>query len=144
MEMPPTGELSARGQSAGEPTLVRQLEVDKVVVYDEVELSAGEESIDSDAVEADIDLPELDPNLHGDSKHRWDIATMTVKEALVSWKGKAVKAAMDEEIRSLITNGTWELVKRPRGVNVMKNRWVLMPNHVDDTVAREKARLVMK
>ncbi|CAI7812750.1 unnamed protein product [Closterium sp. NIES-54] len=29
---------------------------------------------------------------------------MTVKEALVSWKGKAVKAAMDKEIRSLIKN----------------------------------------
>ncbi|CAI7810268.1 unnamed protein product [Closterium sp. NIES-54] len=46
---------------------------------------------------------------------------MTVKEALASWKGKAVKAAMDEEIRSLITNSTWELVKRPRGANIMKN-----------------------
>ncbi|CAI7870837.1 unnamed protein product, partial [Closterium sp. NIES-54] len=62
-----------------------------------------------------------------------------------SWKGKAVKAAMDEEIRSLISNGTWELVERPHGVNVMKNRWVLMTKyHVDDTVAREKARLVVK
>ncbi|CAI5466473.1 unnamed protein product [Closterium sp. Yama58-4] len=70
---------------------------------------------------------------------------MTVKEALASWKGKAVKAAMDEEIRSLIANGTWELVERPRGVNIMKNRWVLTTKyHIDDTVAREKARLVVK
>ncbi|CAI7833514.1 unnamed protein product [Closterium sp. NIES-53] len=74
-----------------------------------------------------------------------DIANMTVKEALVSWKGKAVKAAMDEEIKSLISNGTWEVVVRPRGVNIMKNRWVLMTKyHVDDTVAHEKARLVVK
>ncbi|CAI5505546.1 unnamed protein product [Closterium sp. Naga37s-1] len=52
---------------------------------------------------------------------------------------------MDEEIKSLISNGTWELVERPRGVNVMKNRWVLTTKyHVDDTVAREKARLVVK
>ncbi|CAI7905448.1 unnamed protein product [Closterium sp. NIES-53] len=41
--------------------------------------------------------------------------------------------------------GTWELVERPRGVNVMKNRWVLMTKyHIDDTVARKKAHLVVK
>ncbi|CAI7922469.1 unnamed protein product [Closterium sp. NIES-54] len=70
---------------------------------------------------------------------------MMVKEALASWKGKAVKATMDEEIRSLIANGTWELVERLRGVNIMKNRWVLTTKyHIDDTVARKKARLVVK
>ncbi|CAI7770038.1 unnamed protein product [Closterium sp. NIES-54] len=41
--------------------------------------------------------------------------------------------------------GTWELVERPPEVNIMKNRWLLMTKyHIDDTVAREKARLVMK
>ncbi|CAI7927173.1 unnamed protein product [Closterium sp. NIES-54] len=61
------------------------------------------------------------------------------------WKGKSVKAAIEKEIRSLIANGTWELVERPRGVKIRKNRWVLMTKyHVDDTVAREKARLVVK
>ncbi|CAI7905238.1 unnamed protein product [Closterium sp. NIES-54] len=74
--------------------------------------------------EADVDLPKLYPDVHADLKYRWDFATMTVKEALASWKRKAVKAAMDEEIRSLINMGTWELVERPRGVNIMKNRWV--------------------
>ncbi|CAI7771373.1 unnamed protein product [Closterium sp. NIES-53] len=63
--------------------------------------------------------------MHADREHRWDIANMTVKEALASWKGTAVKAAMDEEIKSLISNGMWELVERPRGVNIMKNCWVL-------------------
>ncbi|CAI7899315.1 unnamed protein product [Closterium sp. NIES-54] len=48
---------------------------------------------------------------------------MTVKEAPASRKGEAVKAVMDEEIHSLIGMGTWELVKRPCGVNIMKNRW---------------------
>ncbi|CAI7816308.1 unnamed protein product [Closterium sp. NIES-53] len=90
-------------------------------------------------------MPELDPDVHADPKHHWDIATMTVKEALESWKGKAVKAAMDEEIRSLIGMGTWELVERPRGVNIMKNRWVPTTKYrIDDTVEREKARLVVK
>ncbi|CAI5464445.1 unnamed protein product [Closterium sp. Yama58-4] len=98
-----------------------------------------------DDAEEDEDFPELDPDMHADPEHRWDIATMTVKEALASWKGPAVKAAMEEEIRSLISMGTWELVERPPGVNVMKNRWVLTTKYnIDDTVEREKARLVVK
>ncbi|CAI7856489.1 unnamed protein product [Closterium sp. NIES-53] len=57
----------------------------------------------------------------------------------------AVMAAMDEEIRSLIGNDTRELVERPRGVNITKNWWALMTKyHIDDTVAREKARFGVK
>ncbi|CAI7734810.1 unnamed protein product [Closterium sp. NIES-54] len=162
-------------KSAGGEQLVegsKQL-VDDLDVNEEGELSAGEESTDSDVVEVPItkpelrctaaftavydevgddplyddaeeddELPELDPDMHADPKHRWDIATMTVKEALTSRKGEAVKAAMEEEIRNLIGMGIWELVKRPRGV---KNRWVLTTKYrLDDTVEREKARLVVK
>ncbi|CAI7917703.1 unnamed protein product [Closterium sp. NIES-53] len=127
-----------------------------LAVDKEEELSAGEESTNSDVVEVDDDLlcdnakedkelPELDPDVHADPEHRWDIATMTVKEAMASWKGEAVKAAMEEEIRSLIGMGTWELVERPRGVNIMKNRWVMTTKYrINDTVEREKARLVVK
>ncbi|CAI6009526.1 unnamed protein product [Closterium sp. NIES-65] len=98
-----------------------------------------------DDAEEDEEFPELDPDMLADPEHRWDISTMSVKEALASWKGLAVKAAMEEEIRSLLNMGTWELVKRPLGVNIMKNRWVLTTKyHIDDTVEREKARLVVK
>ncbi|CAI7901120.1 unnamed protein product [Closterium sp. NIES-54] len=98
-----------------------------------------------DDAEEDEEFPELDPDMLADPGHRWDISTMTVKEALASWKGPAVKAAMEEEIRSLINMGTWELVEGPPGVNVMKNRWVLTTKyHVDGTVEREKASLVVK
>ncbi|CAI7775132.1 unnamed protein product [Closterium sp. NIES-54] len=98
-----------------------------------------------DDAEEDEELPELDPDVHADPEHRWDIATMMVKEAMESWKGEAVKAAMEEEIRSLIRMGTRELVERPRGVNIMKNRWVLTTKYrINDTVEREKARLVVK
>ncbi|CAI7866544.1 unnamed protein product [Closterium sp. NIES-54] len=70
---------------------------------------------------------------------------MTVKEALASWKGEAVKAAMEVEIRSLVGMGTWDLVERPRGMNIMKNRWVMTTKYrLDDTIEREKARLVVK
>ncbi|CAI7893427.1 unnamed protein product [Closterium sp. NIES-54] len=183
-------------KSAGSEQLVEGLKqlVDDLTVDEEGELSAGEESTDSDVVEVPItkpelrrtsrarrplerlsfhaclppaaftavcdevdddllyddaeeddELPELDPDMHADPEHRWDIATMTVKEALASRKGKAVKAAMEEEIRSLVGMGTWELVERPRGVNIMKNRWVLTTKYrLDDTVEREKVRLVVK
>ncbi|CAI7892692.1 unnamed protein product [Closterium sp. NIES-53] len=98
-----------------------------------------------DYAEDDVDLEELDPDLHANPKHRWDISTMMVKEPLASWKGKAVKAAMDEEIRSPIGIGTWELVERIPGVNIMKSRWVLTTKYrIDETVEREKARLVVK
>ncbi|CAI7742972.1 unnamed protein product [Closterium sp. NIES-54] len=194
VEISPTGELSANEELAGEPmsnkksagesTLVQRLAVDKAVFDQEGELSAGEESIESNVVEvpvekpaprhsghlrkaqeqqsyhacvrliafttllddaqADVELPEIDPDMHADPEHCWDITTMAVKGVLASWKGKAVKAAMDEEIRSLIANGTRELAEWSRGVNVMKNHWVLMTKyHVDNMVACKKARLVV-
>ncbi|CAI7820264.1 unnamed protein product [Closterium sp. NIES-54] len=41
--------------------------------------------------------------------------------------------------------GPWELVECPRSVNIMKNRWVLKTKyHIDDMVARKKARLLVK
>ncbi|CAI7795501.1 unnamed protein product [Closterium sp. NIES-54] len=119
-------------KSAGGERLVDDLTVDE-----EGELSAGEESTDSDVVEVPIttpemrrtaafiamydevdddllyddaeeddELPELDPDMHADPEHHRDIATMTVKEVLASWKGEVVKAAMEEEIRSLVGMGT--------------------------------------
>ncbi|CAI7773710.1 unnamed protein product [Closterium sp. NIES-53] len=108
--------------------------------YDEVD-----DDLQYDDAEEDEDFPELDPDMHAGPEHRWDILTMTVKEVLTSWKGKAVKAAMEEEIRSLVGMGTWELVERSLGVNIMKNRWVMTTKyHINDTVECEKARLVVK
>ncbi|CAI7742274.1 unnamed protein product [Closterium sp. NIES-53] len=89
-------------------------------VYDEVD-----DDLLYDDAEEDEELPELDPDMHADPEHRWDIATMTVKD--------------------LVDMGTWELVECRRGVNIMKNRWVLTTKYrLDDTVEREKARLVVK
>ncbi|CAI7786144.1 unnamed protein product [Closterium sp. NIES-54] len=114
------------GRSIGEqpvegPTLAKRM-VDDEDIDKEGDLLAREESTNSDVVEVPVE-----------------------KEALASWKGEAVKAAMDEEIRSLIDMGTWELVERPRGVNITKNRWVLTTKYrIDDTIERKKARLVVK
>ncbi|CAI7803919.1 unnamed protein product [Closterium sp. NIES-53] len=56
-----------------------------------------------------VGVSNIDPDMHADPEQRRDISTMVVKEALASWKGKAVKAPMDEEIRILLANGMWEL-----------------------------------
>ncbi|CAI7815890.1 unnamed protein product, partial [Closterium sp. NIES-54] len=107
----PTKEQSATGQSAGKPTAgeksagtstsgrIRRptnfyVPAAFTTVYDEVD-----DNLLYDDAEEDEELPELDVDMHADPEHRWDISTMTVKEALASWKGKAVKATMDEEIR---------------------------------------------
>ncbi|CAI7866141.1 unnamed protein product [Closterium sp. NIES-53] len=141
----PTKKQLATGQSAGEPTSGEQTAGTPTVVQQDAE--GSDDSDDGGEAEESVDsnLPELDLDMHANPEHRWDISTMMVKEALASWKGVAVKAAMEEEIHSLIGMGTWELVERPPGVNIMKNRWVLtMKYHIDDTVEREKARVVVK
>ncbi|CAI7803772.1 unnamed protein product [Closterium sp. NIES-53] len=165
-----TGELS---KSAGGEQLVegsKQL-VDDLAVDEEGELSAGEYSTDSDMVEVPITKPELrrtgrarqpperlsfhaclplaafttvydkvgNDLLYDDAEEDEDLSELDPH------KGEAVKAAMEEEIRSLIGKGTWELVELTRGVNIMKNQWVLTTKYrIDDTVKREKARLVVK
>ncbi|KAJ9567043.1 hypothetical protein OSB04_003009 [Centaurea solstitialis] len=51
--------------------------------------------------------------------------------------------AMNEEHRALISNGTWVLVPRPPGVNVVRSMWLFRHKfHADGTLARYKARLV--
>ncbi|CAI7873257.1 unnamed protein product [Closterium sp. NIES-54] len=95
--------------------------------------------------EEDEEWTDLDPDVVADPERQRDIAKMTVKEALGCWKGDKVKEAMDEEMQSLIEQGTWELVPRPPGVNVMKNRWILNTKfRPDGIVEREKVRLVVK
>ncbi|CAI7882443.1 unnamed protein product [Closterium sp. NIES-53] len=152
-----TGELNLGEQSAGTPTMVQQdaeggddsrirklpeffVPAIFIMVYE-----VGADDLVYDDAEDDDELPELDPDMHANPEHRWDISTMTVKEALASWKGVAVKAAMEEEIRSLVVMWTWELVERLPGENIVKNRWVLTTKcHIDDTVERKKARLDVK
>ncbi|CAI7924058.1 unnamed protein product [Closterium sp. NIES-54] len=83
--------------------------------YDEVD-----DDLQYNDAEEDEDFPELHLDMHADPEHHWDISMMTVKEAL-------------------------ELVECPPEVNIMMNRWVLTSKyHIDDTVEREKARLVVK
>ena len=52
---------------------------------------------------------------------------------------------MNEEMKSLQKNETWELVDRPPGKKLVGCRWVYTVKHkADDTIERFKARLVAK
>ena len=53
------------------------------------------------------------------------------------------KAAMDEEIQSLLKNHTWDVVPLPFGKKVVGFRWVhTKKHHADGTLERYKSRLV--
>jgi hypothetical protein len=55
------------------------------------------------------------------------------------------RAAMEEEYGTLINNGTWELVPRPQGSNVVTGKWVFMHKlHADGTLDRYKACWVFR
>lgn len=58
---------------------------------------------------------------------------------------KQWKQAMDEEYKSLIKNGTWELVDLPKGKSIISNKWVYkIKKNKDDAIERFKARLVVR
>ena len=65
-----------------------------------------------------------------------------VQEALADPRWKA---AMNEEMKSLQENNTWELVDRPPGKKLVGCRWVYTVKYkADGTIERFKARLVAK
>jgi hypothetical protein len=55
------------------------------------------------------------------------------------------RAAMEEEYGALISNGTWELVPRPQGSNVVTGKWVFMYKIcADRTLDHYKAHWVLR
>ena len=55
------------------------------------------------------------------------------------------RAAMAEEYQTLIDNGTWRLVPRPPGANVVTDKWIFKHKyHSDGTLARHKAHWVVR
>ena len=67
----------------------------------------------------------------------------SVKEALSGEMSKNWEEAMNNENKSLLTNGTWDLVPLPKGANVLGSRWVFKVKRDEDgEVDRFKARLV--
>ncbi|KAH9660217.1 hypothetical protein KPL70_024138 [Citrus sinensis] len=70
----------------------------------------------------------------------------TFGEALRSNESNQWKLAMEEEMKSLIQNQTWELVKLPKGKKAIGNKWVYTKKQgsPNQTTPRYKARLVAK
>ncbi|GAA0140593.1 hypothetical protein LIER_01908 [Lithospermum erythrorhizon] len=52
--------------------------------------------------------------------------------------------AMKDEMQSLISNQTWELVELPKGKKALHNKWVYRVKKEHDGSKRYKARLVVK
>jgi hypothetical protein len=52
---------------------------------------------------------------------------------------------MEDKYGALISNGTWELVSRPQGSNIVTSKWVVMHKlRADGTLDRYKARWVLR
>ncbi|KAH9793888.1 hypothetical protein KPL71_004697 [Citrus sinensis] len=70
----------------------------------------------------------------------------TFDEALRSNESDQWKQAMEEEMKSLHQNQTWELVKLPKGKRAIGNKWVYTKKQgsSNQTTHRYKARLVAK
>jgi hypothetical protein len=55
------------------------------------------------------------------------------------------RATMEDEYWALMGNGTWDLVPRPQGSNVIIGKWVFMHKfHADGTFNRYKAYWVLR
>jgi transposase InsO family protein len=69
----------------------------------------------------------------------------TLQQALAQVDGDMWRQAADDELRSLRELGVYELVEKPRGVNLLKNKWVLKKKRDQaGNIERYKARLVAK
>jgi hypothetical protein len=54
------------------------------------------------------------------------------------------RAAMEDEYGALMSNGTWDLVPRPQGSNVVTSKWVFTHKfRANGTFYRYKARWVL-
>ncbi|PKI46443.1 hypothetical protein CRG98_033141 [Punica granatum] len=51
---------------------------------------------------------------------------------------------MEDEMNSLMSNSTWELVELPKGKKALHNKWVYRIKEEADGSKRYKARLVVK
>jgi hypothetical protein len=69
----------------------------------------------------------------------------TYKQAMKSPDAALWRKAAEEEINSLLANGTWELVPLPEGRKAIGSRWVFkVKRNADGSIERYKARLVAK
>lgn len=59
--------------------------------------------------------------------------------------GKLWRKAIQDELTALASNGTWEEVVPPKGVNIVTSKWVFKPKlNIDGSLEKAKARLVAR
>jgi hypothetical protein len=69
----------------------------------------------------------------------------TYQEAIDSPDSDKWRDAMADELNSLESHGTWEIVDRPQGRRVISSKWVYRVKYdADGNVSRHKARLVAR
>jgi len=69
----------------------------------------------------------------------------TYQEVVSGEKSELWYKNMDEEMRSLLENGTWELVERPEGIKPILMKWVYKIKwDVQGNFKQYKSRLVAK
>ena len=51
---------------------------------------------------------------------------------------------MDDEMKSQLSNQSWELAELPRGKTTLRKKWVYRLKEEPDSTTRYKARLVAK
>ena len=72
-------------------------------------------------------------------------APTTYKQMLKSPQVELWKEAMRDEYRSLMKNGTWEVVPIPQGRNILSSKWVfVLKKNAQGEIVRYKARLVVR
>ncbi|KAJ9551163.1 hypothetical protein OSB04_015208 [Centaurea solstitialis] len=69
----------------------------------------------------------------------------TFEEAMSSRDASLWKEAINDEMDSILSNGTWELTDLPKGAKPIGSKWIFKrKRHPDGTVSTFKARLVAK
>ncbi|CAI7773440.1 unnamed protein product [Closterium sp. NIES-54] len=69
----------------------------------------------------------------------------TLKEALESSDAEEWKKAMESELKSIVENGTWELVELPEGRKAITSKWLFkIKSDADAKIERYKSRLCVK
>ncbi|CAI7915834.1 unnamed protein product [Closterium sp. NIES-54] len=69
----------------------------------------------------------------------------TLKEALESSDAEEWKNTMENELKSIEENGTWELVELPEGRKAITSKWLFkIKSDADGKIERYKSRLVAK
>lgn len=89
------------------------------------------------------------PKLYTDGTVRWgNLATTSTEElstVAAALGDKNWVSAMDSEYQALVRNRTWQLVPKPKGMNIIGCKWVYkIKKKSDGSIDRYKARLVAK